>query len=174
MAVRPILIAPDPRLKVVCTPVERVDGDVRRLADDMLETMYASEGIGLAAPQIGVSRRVIVVDCARTGEKPAPMVLINPTITWESEDEVSASEGCLSFPEYFGDVARPASVKVRYLGRDGRSQEIEAKNLLAVCIQHEMDHLDGVLLVDHLSALKRRIILRKLTKMKRAQEPVAV
>ena len=174
MAIRPILIAPDPKLKAVCSAVARVDDEVRRLVDDMLETMYAFHGVGLAAPQLGVARRLIVVDCARAEEKPNPIALINPNVVWESEDELCLPEGCLSFPDQFADVARPAAVGVRFLGRDGRVQEIEAKDVLATCIQHEIDHLDGVLFVDHLSALKRRIILRKLAKMKRSREPVAV
>ena len=169
MAKLNILIAPDPRLKLTAKPVETVDDEIRRLMDDMAETMYAAPGIGLAAPQVGVAKRVIVADCARPDEKPALLRMANPEIVWVSEEEAVYNEGCLSLPEHFADIARPASARIRYLDYDGKRQEIEATGLLSTCLQHEIDHLTGVLFVDHISALKRNIILRKLVKAKRNQ-----
>jgi peptide deformylase len=166
------LIAPDPRLKQKAKPVEAIDDDLRRLLDDMLETMYAAPGIGLAAPQVGVPRRAVVIDLAREGEERHPLRLINPEIVWSSEEEVESSEGCLSIPDFFGEVTRPEKVRVRYLDEHAETREMEAEGLLAICLQHEIDHLDGVLFIDHLSALKRNIILRKLQKAKRAKEEV--
>ena len=166
MALRPILTAPDPRLKQISQPVERVDDAVRAELDDMLETMYAAPGIGLAAIQVGIPKRMLVIDVAREGEAPAPRFFINPEIVWEDEDVVEAEEGCLSVPEHFAEVERSASVRVRFLDRDGTPQEVLAEGLLAICLQHEMDHLDGVLFVDHLSSLRRNMILRKLQKAK--------
>lgn len=168
MALLPIIVAPDPRLKVKAKTVETVDAEIRHLMDDMLETMYAAPGVGLAAPQIGVAKRVIVVDAADRDQPPAPMRMANPEILWASEDLRSYEEGCLSLPDQFDDVERPAQVKVRYLDEQNEIREIDADGLLAVVIQHEMDHLDGTLFVDHLSALKRNMILRKLTKGKKA------
>jgi peptide deformylase len=168
MALLPLIIAPDPRLKVNAKPVAKVDEKVRRLMDDMVETMYESIGIGLAAPQVGVAQRVIVVDVAREGEKPNPIRIADPEILWRSEETTLANEGCLSLPEHYADVIRPAAIKLRYLDHENEIREIEAKGLLATCIQHEIDHLDGVLFVDHISALKRGIILRKLAKAKRS------
>lgn len=172
MALLPIITAPDPRLKRKSKPVAKVDGRVRKLMADMLETMYESDGIGLSAPQVGVLERVVVVDCAREGEKPQPVKLANPEIVWESDEKVMCSEGCLSLPEQYADVERPVAVRVRYLDEQNEIRELEAKGLLATCIQHEIDHLDGVLFVDHISALKRNIILRKLSKTKRLKSPV--
>lgn len=169
MAVRRILIAPHPLLKLKARPVERVDDEIRRLMDDMLETMYRAPGIGLAAPQIGVSLRVVVVDLAKKDEPPAPMRLVNPEITWRSEEQVVMEEGCLSLPEQFAEVTRPAAVKVRYLDERGEEREVEADGMLARCLQHEVDHLDGILFVDRLSPLKRNMILRKLAKSQRAR-----
>ena len=166
MARLPIIVAPDPRLKQVAEPVARVDDALRRLADDMLETMYDAPGIGLAAPQVGVSRRLIVVDVAPK-EAPAPLVLFNPTFTWVSDEDASWNEGCLSLPEHYADVIRPKAIKVAYLDREGEPRELSADGLLATCVQHEMDHLDGILFVDHISALKRNMILRKLLKQKK-------
>jgi peptide deformylase len=134
---------------------------------DMLETMYAAPGIGLAAPQVGVGLRVIVLDVAREGEPKAPMKLANPEIVWASDDDASYEEGCLSVPEHYAEVVRPRAVKVRYLDEGGAAREIEAEGLLATCLQHEIDHLDGILFLDHLSALKRNMILRKLLKEKK-------
>jgi peptide deformylase len=172
MALLPIITAPDPRLKRKSKPVAKVNGRVRNLMADMLETMYDSNGIGLSAPQVGVLERVVVVDCAREGEKPQPVKLANPEIVWESDEKVMCSEGCLSLPEQYADVERPAVVRVRYLDEQNEIRELEATGLLATCIQHEIDHLDGVLFVDHISALKRNIILRKLSKTKRLKSPV--
>ena len=169
MAKLPILTAPDPRLKQKATPVERVDDEVRRLMDDMLETMYAAPGIGLAAPQVGVLKRLIVVDVARDGEPPAPYQLANPALLWVSDDDAGYEEGCLSLPDHYGEVVRPATIRVRYLDRQNEIRELEADGILATCIQHEIDHLDGILFVDHMSALKRNMILRKLLKAKKQQ-----
>jgi len=172
MALMPIIVAPDPRLKRKSKPVAKVDDRVRKLMADMLDTMYDSNGIGLSAPQVGVLERVIVVDCAREGEKPQPIKLANPEVVWESDETVVCSEGCLSLPEQYADVERPVAVRVRYLDEQNEIRELDAKGLLATCIQHEIDHLDGVLFVDHISALKRGIILRKLAKTKRLKSPV--
>jgi peptide deformylase len=169
MALLPIITAPDPRLKVKAKPVAMVDAKVRRLMDDMLETMYHSIGIGLAAPQVGVAQRVLVVDVAREGEAPQPMRLANPEILWHSDETMLANEGCLSLPEHYADVARPTAIRLRYLDHENEIREIDAKGLLATCLQHEIDHLDGVLFVDHISALKRGMILRKLAKSKRGR-----
>jgi len=169
MAILSVLTAPDPRLKVVSKPVEKVDDSVRRLMDDMLETMYASQGIGLAAPQVGVAKRVIVIDLAREreGEKPNPIKLANPEIVWRSEEEIVCEEGCLSVPDQYSEVSRSKAVKIRYLDYENEIREMEAEGYLATCIQHEIDHLNGVLFIDHLSSLKRNIILRKLTKARK-------
>jgi peptide deformylase len=173
MALLPIITAPDPRLKLTARPVPAVDAKVRRLMDDMLETMYHSVGVGLAAPQVGVAQRVIVIDVARDGEPPQPMRIANPEILWRSEDIISASEGCLSLPEHYAEVERPAAIRLRYLDHENEIRELDAKGLLATCVQHEIDHLDGLLFVDHISALKRGIILRKLAKTKRSRATVA-
>ena len=170
MAIRPIIIAPDPRLKKRAEPVEAVDGEVRRLMDDMLETMYAAPGIGLAAPQVGVLKRVIVVDVARKDQPAEPLFLANPELLSAGEAEATYEEGCLSLPDQFADVVRPAACRVRYLDQDNETREIEAEDILATCIQHEMDHLEGLLFVDHISALKRSMILRRLTKQKKAEK----
>ena len=169
MAVLPIITAPDPRLKIKAKPVGQVDAKVRRLMDDMLETMYQAIGIGLAAPQVGAAQRVLVVDVARDGEKPQPMRLANPEILWRSEELMTANEGCLSLPEHYADVERPAAIRLRYLDHENEIREIEAKGLLATCLQHEIDHLDGMLFVDHISSLKRGMILRKLSKAKKSR-----
>jgi peptide deformylase len=171
MALRTIITAPDPRLKVKARPVTAVDAKVRQLMDDMLETMYDAIGIGLAAPQVGESSRVIVVDTAREGEKPQPLQLANPEILWLSPELMTCSEGCLSLPEQYAEVTRPAKVRLRYLDYENEIREMEASGLLATCLQHEMEHLDGILFVDHLSALKRGMILRKLAKAKRSRAP---
>jgi peptide deformylase len=169
MALLPIITAPDPRLKIKARPVVAVDAKVRRLMDDMVETMYHSIGIGLAAPQVGVAQRVLVIDCAREGEKPQPMRIANPEILWRSEETMLSNEGCLSLPEHYADVERPAEIRLRYLDHENEIREIEAQGLLATCLQHEIDHLDGILFVDHISNLKRGIILRKLAKTKRSR-----
>ena len=165
MAKRPILILPDPVLRRVAEPVPVVDDRIKSLAADMLETMYAAPGIGLAAPQIGILERVIVCDVA-TGEEdePAPMVLVNPEILEKSEETSVYEEGCLSIPDYTEDVERPARVTVSFLDREGARQTVEADGLLATCLQHEIDHLNGVLFIDHLSRLKRERVVKKFTK----------
>jgi peptide deformylase len=170
MAIREIITAPDPRLKQVSKPVERVDDELRRLMDDMLETMYDAPGIGLAAIQIGVPKQVIVMDLAREGEKPEPRYFINPEIIWTSDEYETYEEGCLSVPELYEDVDRPAECRVRFLDYQGEIRELDCEGLLSTCIQHEMDHLKGVLFIDHLSKLKRSMILKKLTKAKKFQE----
>ncbi|BBK33827.1 peptide deformylase [Stella humosa] len=170
MATLPILVAPDPRLKLKAKPVEQIDEQVRTLLDDMLETMYAAPGIGLAAPQIGVSQRLLVLDLAREGEAKRPMKVINPEIVWASDEDSEHNEGCLSLPEHYADVVRPAEVKVRYQDETGETREVHASGLLSTCLQHEMDHLDGVLFVDRISALRRNMILRKLIKARRTDD----
>jgi len=168
MAVLPIIVAPDPRLKRQAEPVAAVDAEIVRLMDDMLETMYAAPGIGLAAPQVGVLKRVVVIDVAREGEAPRPLHMANPEVVWESDDTKSHEEGCLSLPDMYDDVVRPVQVRVRYLDRDNIQQDIEADGLLATCVQHEIDHLNGTLFVDHVSSLRRNMILRKLQKRKKS------
>jgi peptide deformylase len=172
MAILPIITAPDPRLKIKARPVAAVDDETMRLMDDMLATMRQAIGIGLAAPQVGVAKRVIVLDVAREGEEPQPMMLANPEILWRSEELTTGSEGCLSLPEHYAEVTRPKRIRLRYLDRENEIREIEASGLLATCIQHEIDHLDGVLFVDHISMVKRGMILRKLAKSKRSRSPV--
>ncbi len=170
MSVRPILTAPDPRLKAVSTPVERVDDEIRKLIDDMIESMYAADGIGLAAVQIGVPKRVIVMDLDQKDGKKNPRVFVDPKILWASDEKVTFEEGCLSVPEIWEEVERPARIRAEYLDRDGKAQTLEADGLLATCLQHEMDHLEGVLFIDHISRLKRSIALRKLAKAKRLKD----
>lgn len=167
MAIRPILIIPDARLRQVAAHVPEVTDEIRGLADDMLATMYRAPGIGLAGPQIGVMQRIIVLDVAKRqdeGAEPAPMVLINPSVTWSSEERNVYEEGCLSIPEFYELVERPAVVHVSFLDRDGKPRSIEADGLLATCVQHEIDHLDGVLFIDHISRLKRSRVLKKFDK----------
>jgi peptide deformylase len=164
MAVREILTVPNPLLKKVSQPVERVDDELRALMADMLETMYAAPGIGLAAVQVGELKRVIVMDLAREGEPPQPRYFVNPEITWRSEDMAVREEGCLSVPEIYDEVERPARVGLRYRDYDGKLVEEDAEGLLAVCIQHEMDHMEGVLFIDHLSRLKRDRAVAKVKK----------
>jgi peptide deformylase len=168
MAIRDILVVPDPVLKQVSRPVDTVDDQLRVLMDDMLETMYAAPGIGLAAIQIGAPHRVIVMDLAREGEPRAPRHFVNPEIVWASEETLPYEEGCLSVPEIYDEVERPARVKLRYLNYQGEAVEEDAEGLFAVCIQHEMDHLDGVLFIDHLSRLKREQAVRKVKKQVKA------
>ena len=171
MALLPILTAPDPRLKKKSLPVEAVDDGVRQLMDDMLETMYDAPGIGLAAPQIGVLKRVIVLDIEREDTKTGPLFMANPEIIDASDEDVSYEEGCLSVPEHYSDVVRPAKVTVRYLDRDNKVQELAAEGLLATCLQHEIDHLDGVLFIDHISKLKRDIVVRRFRKLAKDRPP---
>ena len=168
MALLDILTVPNPVLKQVSKPVERVDDDLRRLMDDMLETMYAAPGIGLAAIQVGVPKQVIVMDLARQGEPPQPRYFVNPEILWASEETAPYEEGCLSVPEVYDEVDRPARVKLKYLDYHGREVVEDAEGLFAVCIQHEMDHLKGVLFIDHLSRLKRERAVARVRKLTRA------
>jgi peptide deformylase len=174
MALLPILTAPDPLLKKISAPVKQVDDEIRRLMDDMLETMYHAPGIGLAAPQVGQLKRVIVLDLAREDEEPQPLRLANPEIVWVSDDDATYNEGCLSVPEHYADVVRPAACRVKYLDYNNKPQEMAAEGLLATCLQHEIDHLDGVLFIDHLTSLKRNIIRRKLLKTKKAAADAAM
>lgn len=171
MAILPIITAPDPVLKKIATRVERVDDDVRRLMDDMMDTMYAAPGIGLAAPQVGVGKRVIVLDVSKREGPPRSLKMANPEITWVADDDAIYEEGCLSLPEHYAEVTRPVAIKVRYLDYENEIRELSAEGLLATCLQHEIDHLDGILFVDHISALKRNMILRKLLKEKKAGGP---
>jgi peptide deformylase len=168
MSVREILVVPNPLLKQVSAPVEGVDDDLRALMDDMLETMYAAPGVGLAAVQIGVPKRVIVMDLAREGEEKQPRHFVNPELLWTSEETAPYEEGCLSVPDYYDEVLRPAKVKVRYLNYQGEAVEEDAEGLFAVCIQHELDHLNGVLFIDHLSRLKREQAVKKVKKQVKA------
>ena len=174
MALLPIIVAPDPRLKIKCEAVEEVTKDLRKLAADMLETMYDAPGIGLAAPQVGVPKRLIVVDVAKGEDEPHPYQMINPEISWASDELLDYEEGCLSLPEHYAQVTRPEKIRVSFLDLTGQPQEIEASGILATCIQHEMDHLDGVLFVDHISKLRRDLILRKLKKYKAQLPPEKV
>jgi peptide deformylase len=164
MAVRTILTLPDPRLRQLSAPVSGIDKDTARLIDDMFETMYEAPGIGLAAIQVGVPKRIVTLDVAKKEEPADPKVLLNPEVIWSSDERSVYEEGCLSIPDIHEDVERPASVRVRYFDRNGASQEVEADGLLAVCLQHEIDHLNGVLFIDHLSRLKRERILKKFSK----------
>jgi peptide deformylase len=165
MAVREILILPDKRLRKVSEPVKKIDAGIRKLVDDMLETMYDAPGIGLAAIQIGTSKRVVTMDLAKKEEPKNPQVFINPEIVWSSDEKAVYEEGCLSIPEIYSDVERPAQVKVKYLDLEGELHEIEANGLLSTCLQHEVDHLNGILFIDHLSRLKRERIIKKFTKV---------
>jgi peptide deformylase len=166
--IRPILIHPDPRLKKPCAPVAAVTDEVRALGADMLSTMYAAPGIGLAAPQVGVLSRVIVMDCVKDPELPArPMVLLNPEVIWASDEMNTYDEGCLSIPDQYAEVDRPAVVTVRWMDLDGATQEETFDGLWATCVQHEIDHLNGKLFIDYLGPLKRQMITRRMEKLKR-------
>jgi len=171
MALRPIIILPDPKLRLVSAPVGHVDDALRKLLDDMVETMHDAPGIGLAGIQIAEPIRVLVVDLAKKEEPPAPQFFINPEIVWSSEERSVFEEGCLSIPEYYAEVERPARVRARFVDREGKPQEVEAEGLLATVLQHEVDHLDGVLFIDHISKLKRDRVIKKFVKAaKRASE----
>ena len=164
MTIKPLIILPDPILRQVSTPLESVNDEARRLADDMLETMYDAPGIGLAAIQIGVPRRMLVLDVSKEGEDKTPLVFINPEIVKSSDARSVYEEGCLSIPDYYAEVERPAELTVRFVDRDGKEQTIDADGLLATCLQHEIDHLNGVLFIDHISRLKREMVIKKFTK----------
>ncbi len=170
MALLEIIVAPDPRLKRKAEAVERVDSATAKLMADMLATMYDAPGVGLAAPQVGVLKRIIVVDPAREDAPPAPMLMANPEIIWASEETKPHEEGCLSLPEEYEEVVRPDKIKVRYVDEHNEIRTIEADGLLSVIIQHEMDHLNGTLFVDHVSGLKRNMIMRRLTKQKKISQ----
>jgi peptide deformylase len=167
MATRPILILPDARLRAVADPIEKIDDEIKALARDMLETMYDAPGIGLAAPQVGELKRIVVMDLAKEDEPKAPLVMINPEIVKFSDETVVTEEGCLSIPELYYDVERPAEVTVRYTDLEGNTVERDADDRLAICVQHELDHLDGVLYIDYLSRLKRDRVLKKFQKAER-------
>jgi peptide deformylase len=164
MTIKPLIILPDPILRQASKPIETVDGEVRKLAADMLETMYDAPGIGLAAIQIGVPRRMLVLDVSKEGDDKTPLVFINPEIVSSSDERSVYEEGCLSIPDYYAEVERPAKIKVRHLDAEGREQVTEADGLLATCLQHEIDHLNGILFIDHISKLKREMVIRKFTK----------
>lgn len=164
MALRTILTAPDPRLKQAGKDVVKVDGDIRQLIDDMLETMYAADGVGLAAPQIGVSLNLVVIDIAQKEGKNEPQVFLNPKIVWASDETAKFEEGCLSVPDIWEEVVRSTAIRVDYMDREGKPQTVEADGFLADCLQHEIDHLNGTLFIDHLSRLKRSMALKKLAK----------
>jgi peptide deformylase len=170
MAVREIIKIPDKRLRLVSKPVKRVDAALRALLDDMFDTMYKAPGIGLAAIQIGVPERVVTMDLSKKDDEHEPRVFINPEIVWKSEDRETREEGCLSIPEYYEEVERPAQVKVKYLDIDGKMHEVEAGGLFATCLQHEIDHINGVLFIDHISKLKRDRIIKKFTKAAKKEE----
>lgn len=164
MTIKPLIILPDPLLRQVSTSIERVDAELQKLADDMLETMYEAPGIGLAAIQVGVPRRLLVIDVSKEGEDKQPLVFINPEIIKSSDERSVYEEGCLSIPDYYAEVERPAMVTVKSIDRDGKEQLTEAAGLLATCLQHEIDHLNGVLFIDHISRLKREMVIKKFTK----------
>jgi peptide deformylase len=164
MALREIIILPDKRLRLVSEPVKKITADVRKLVEDMFETMYDAPGVGLAAIQVGAPKRVVTIDIAKKDEPKNPQVFINPEIVTASDEKAIHEEGCLSIPEFYDDVERPALVKVKYLDLDGQPHEVEADGLLATCLQHEIDHLNGVLFIDHLSKLKRDRVTKKFLK----------
>ena len=165
MPIKPLIILPDPILRQVSRPVERIEDQLRKFAGDMLDTMYDAPGIGLAAIQVGEPLRMLVIDLAKEGEDPAPHVFINPEVIESSDDRSVYEEGCLSIPDYYAEVERPAAVRVKYLDREGKAQEIAADGLMATCLQHEIDHLNGVLFIDHISKLKRDMVVKKFKKL---------
>jgi peptide deformylase len=172
MAVREIIILPDKRLRLVSEPVKQIDAGIKKLVDELFETMYDAPGIGLAAIQIGIPKRVITLDLSKKEDNQEPQVFINPEIVWTSDETAKYEEGCLSIPDYYEEVERPAEVKVKYLDRDGKPREIAAKGLLATCLQHEIDHINGVLFIDHLSKLKRDRVIKKFAKAAKTTKKV--
>ena len=172
MPLREILKIPDKRLRLVSEPVKRIDAGIRALVNDMFETMYDAPGIGLAAIQVGVAKRVVTMDLSKKEESHEPRVFINPEITWASKEKSTHEEGCLSIPEYYEEVERPQQVKVKYLDLEGRTHEVEASGLFATCLQHEIDHINGVLFIDHISKLKRDRVIKKFTKAAKAAKKV--
>jgi peptide deformylase len=173
MAVREILTLPDKRLRLVSEPVKKIDAEIRALVADMFETMYAAPGIGLASIQIGVGKRVVVMDLSKKEDAHKPQVFINPEIVWSSKEKSTHEEGCLSIPEYYEEVERPNEVKVKYLDLDGKAHEVSAEGLFATCIQHEIDHTKGVLFIDHISKLKRDRVIKKFAKAAKAANKAA-
>ena len=171
MSIKPLIILPDPTLRLVSKPVEHVDAPLRKLAADMLDTMYDAPGIGLAAIQVGEALRMLVIDLSKEGEPKAPQIFINPEVLETSDERSVYEEGCLSIPDYYAEVERPANVRVKYLDRDGKLQEIEAEGLMATCLQHEIDHLNGVLFIDHISKLKRDMVVKKFKKLAKDKAP---
>ncbi len=167
MAIRPLVLLPDPILRQVSAPVALIDAGLQKLASDMIETMHDAPGIGLAAVQIGEPIRMLVIDLAKEGEKPEPQVFINPEVLETGDERSTYEEGCLSIPDYYAEVERPASLRVRFLDGNGKAQEVAAEGLLATCLQHEMDHLNGVLFIDHISKLKRDMVVRRFKKLAR-------
>ncbi|QRM30547.1 peptide deformylase [Microvirga sp. VF16] len=169
MSIRPLVIIPDSKLRLVSEPVKEITSEIRRLADDMLETMYDAPGVGLAAIQIGVPVRMVTMDVSKSEDERQPLVLINPEITWASEEKRTYEEGCLSIPEYYEEVERPDRVRFRYMNLQGETIEQDADGLLATCVQHEIDHLNGVLFIDYLSKLKRDRVMTKFKKVARRE-----
>ncbi|MHB2266610.1 peptide deformylase [Aliihoeflea sp. PC F10.4] len=171
MTIKPLIILPDPLLRDISKPLERVDDAARKFADDMLETMYDAPGIGLAAIQVGEPIRMLVIDLAKEGEEKTPHVFINPEVVTSGDSVSIYEEGCLSIPDYYAEVERPETVTVSYLDRDGKAQEMTADGLMATCLQHEIDHLNGILFIDHISKLKRDMVVRKFKKLARDKAP---
>ena len=174
MTIRKILIEPDPLLRKISVAVEKVDSKIQQIMDDMLETMYDAPGIGLAAIQIGIPKRIIVIDLAKEGEKKNPLYIVNPQIVFKSDNEVTYEEGCLSIPGQFAKIQRPEKCTIKYLDYEGKEKEIKTEGLLATCIQHEIDHLNGILFIDYLSKLKKTMIIKKLSKQKKSLERIVV
>ena len=170
MAIRPIIILPDSKLRLVSEPVKTVDDTIRAFIDDMVDTMHDAPGIGLAAIQIGAPQRIVVIDLAKKDEPPQVQYFVNPEVVWSSEEKSVYEEGCLSIPEYYEEVERPARIRARFLDRDGQEREIEAEGLLATALQHEIDHLNGVLFIDHISRLKRDRVIKKFVKQAKQKE----
>ncbi|HEY5064932.1 MAG TPA: peptide deformylase [Xanthobacteraceae bacterium] len=170
MALREIIILPDKRLRLKSEPIKRIDATIRKLVNDLFETMYEAPGIGLAAIQIGVPKRVVTMDLSKKEDDHKPQIFINPEVIWKSAETSKYEEGCLSIPEFYEEVERPAQVKVKYLDIDGNTQEIEASGLLATCLQHEIDHINGVLFIDYISKLKRDRIVKKFAKAAKKEE----
>ncbi len=174
MTIRKILTVPDPILRRNCSSLEQVDNDVRKLMDDMLQTMYEAPGIGLAAVQIGILKKIIVIDISKENEKKNPLFLVNPEIIQKSDTTSTYEEGCLSLPGQFAEIERPAECRVKFIDYKGKQKELKVSGLLSTCIQHEIDHLNGVLFIDYLSKLKKNMIIKKLTKQKQSLERIVV
>ena len=174
MTTRKILIEPDPILRKKCSPLEKVDDQTRKLMKDMLETMYKAPGIGLAAIQIGILKRIVVIDISKDEEKKSPLFLVNPEIIFRSKNTSVYEEGCLSLPGQFAEIERPAECHLKYLDFDGKTKELKADGLLSTCIQHEVDHLNGILFIDYLSKLKKNMIIKKLLKQRKTSQRIVV